>query len=614
MAPTPSVEQLEATLQELEISTEYIDTANALSFMLVLNYQDMERAHALATEALHLCTAQFSDYKKGHAEALINLAMYHGNKPNFQEALRLILQAGTIGNALEDTDVRFKQMRILRFIYALMEDYSAAIEASIARVKLAQEAHNPHEEMRGLESLAYDCYRINEHSQALAYSEKSYALADRLGDEAMRAYNQKNRTYPLRDLGLYDQALEHAQQAYSFYKGQSSRDEAVTLGILGYIHLELEEYERAMAYFQQELEIVKDLDSDYLLAYNQCEIGMVHLATGRTDEAIQWLEDGIQLAESRDLKSTLLDNYPHLVEAYKANQNYAQALAVFEKLAELRSEVNSTKAINHRNALLVVHETEQAQLEAKLQQERAEMLHSQVDDLSYQNAQFQKIDAIKNQLAATASHDLRSPLGTIGLDLYLLQQTTMDNTKAQVYVQRMQSQVEYVDEIISDLLDFSKIEELMSPELASHDIIALIRETLTRFETLRKSKAIRLNQFLPLGPICAMLDAHRFARVLDNLISNAIKYTDAGGEMTVSLLPTSEKIVLTISDTGRGIPADEVSRVFDPLFRASNSHGEQGQGHGLSIVKRIVEEHQGEIVCESTLKVGTVFTIRLPRA
>lgn len=612
MVPTPSVEQLEATLQELEISTEYIDTANELSFMLVLNYQDMERAHALATEALHLCTDQFSDYQKGHAEALISLAMYHGNKPNFQEALRLILQAGAIGNALGDTDVRFKQMRILRFIYALMEDYSAAIEASIARVKLAQEAHNPHEEMRGLESLAYDCYRINEHSQALAYSEKSYALADRLGDEVMRAYNQKNRTYPLRDLGLYDQ--EQAQQAYSFYKGQSSRDEAVTLGILGYIHLELEEYEQAMAYFQQELEIVKVLDSDYLLAYNHCEIGMVHLATGRTEEAIQWLEDGIQLAESRDLKSTLLDNYSHLVEAYKANQNYAQALAVFEKLAELRSEVNSTKAINHRNALLVVHETEQAQLEAKLQQERAEMLHSQVDDLSYQNAQFQKIDAIKNQLAATASHDLRSPLGTIGLDLYLLQQTTMDNTKAQVYVQRMQSQVEYVDEIISDLLDFSKIEELISPELASHDIIALIRETLARFETLRRSKAIRLSQFLPFGPVCAMLDAHRFARVLDNLISNAIKYTGDGGEMTVSLLPTAEKIVLTISDTGRGIPADELSQVFDPLFRASNSHGEQGQGHGLSIVKRIVEEHQGEIVCESTLKVGTVFTIRLPRA
>ena len=612
MDTQPTIESLEAKIQELSISIEYIDVANALSYELFLKHRDTERAHGLATETYGLCTTQFSDYQKGLADALINLAFFQTVKPDMQEALHLILQAGIVADEIEIADVSYRQLRILRFVYVLMDDFNSAIEVNIDRVKLAQKHNNQKEELTALEALVYDCFRVNEYAQALAYSDKALELAKRLDDKPLLAHVHMNRTYSLRKLNLHDQALDHARQAYCFYKGQQSRLESITLGIFGYIHLELEDYEKAMAYFQQELAIVEVLESDYLKAYSHCEIGMAHLAMGHAHEAIRWLESGLKLAESCDSKSTLIDNYPYLIQAHKANQDYEEALKIFEKLADLRAEVNDTRAINHRNRLLVIHETEQAQLEAQLQQERANRLRIEADNLAQQNALFQKINILKDELVATASHDMRNPLTAMNMELGMLQRLTLDNPQAQRYVNRLQKNVTHVTHLIEDLLDFSDIQSKLRPRFVSTDLTALVTEALIRQESGCRAKQIDLQADLPPDPIHLPLDAHQFERVLDNLIGNAVKYTGEGGEVRVSLAVEDGHAVFRVCDTGRGIPADEIPHIFDSRFRASNSGTELGDGHGLAIVQSIIEAHQGTITCESVLGEGTAFIIHLP--
>lgn len=612
MDTQPTIESLEAKIQELSISIEYIDVANALSYELFLKHRDTERAHGLATETYALCTTQFSDYQRGLADALINLAFFQTVKPDMQEALHLILQAGIVADEIEIADVSYRQLRILRFVYVLMDDFNSAIEVNIDRVKLAQKHNNQKEELTALEALVYDCFRVNEYAQALAYSDKALELAKRLDDKPLLAHVHMNRTYSLRKLNLHDQALDHARQAYCFYKGQQSRLESITLGIFGYIHLELEDYEKAMAYFQQELAIVEVLESDYLKAYSHCEIGMAHLAMGHAHEAIRWLESGLKLAESCDSKSTLIDNYPYLIQAHKANQDYEEALKIFEKLADLRAEVNDTRAINHRNRLLVIHETEQAQLEAQLQQERANRLRIEADNLAQQNALFQKINILKDELVATASHDMRNPLTAMNMELGMLQRLTLDNPQAQRYVNRLQKNVTHVTHLIEDLLDFSDIQSKLRPRFVSTDLTALVTEALIRQESGCRAKQIDLQADLPPDPIHLPLDAHQFERVLDNLIGNAVKYTGEGGEVRVSLAVEDGHAVFRVCDTGRGIPADEIPHIFDSRFRASNSGSEPGDGHGLAIVQSIIEAHQGTITCESVLGEGTAFIIHLP--
>lgn len=608
------IEELEAKLHELDVSTDYIDVANALSFELFYTYTDAARAFGLATETYNLCTGEFADYKKGLAEALINLAFYQADLPNLPEALRLILQAGTIADELNNANVSFKQLKIQRFIYALMEDYSSAIAVSFERMKLAQQTENPQEEIAALQALVYDCYSVDEHNRALAYSEQAFVLAERLNDDGARAHIRMYHTYPLRKLGQLDLALQYALEAYSFYQGQTNRDEAISLRIVGQIYLEREEYEKSMASFQQERLLLERLDNPYLAAHNECSIGIVYMARGQIDEAIQWLKSGIEWAESQDSKTLLLENYHYLVQAYKANKDFEQALSVLEKLAELRTEVNNTKTVNQRHVLLVVHETEQARLAARIQQERAEVLRAEAENLAHQNALIKKIDALKDQLVATASHDIRNPLAAMTLELDLLQRITQADPRAQKYVVRLQQNVTHVIHLVEDLHNFSHIQDSIPPELETCNLTKLIDDALLRHRTLARAKSIKLQVSTPVEPVHLLLDAHQIERVLDNLISNGIKYTARSGAITVTLSTTETHVSVAVRDTGRGIPADEIPHIFDSQFRASNSQGETGDGHGLSIVKSIVDNHHGEVVCESRLGEGTTFTVCLPFA
>ena len=611
--PKQTIEQLEAALKELEISTEYIDVANALSYELLRRHRVTEQAYALAKECYALCSGQFSAYRKGLAEALINLALYLTIQSDIQTALRHILLAGTICEELKDIDVLFKQLNIQSFVFSQMANYAEAIAVNLKRVKLAQEQKRPYDELIAYEKLAVHSSQTNEHDQALVYYNKAYAIAQRLDDKKMLAHIQMNRTQPLRFLGQYDLAKQDAEAAYTFYQGQMNSSEAISIGILGYIYLELETYEQAMGYFRQKLEIVEKLNSNYLKAYTYCEIGRVHLAAGRSAKALEWLESGVQLAESHGSNTTLLQAYPYLVQAYKENQEFEKALAIFEKMTKLSSEVSSAKATNHRNALLVMHETEQARLEAKLQQERADRLKARNEHLTFQNALFKKLDTLKDEMMSTASHDIRNPLAAIKLDTDLLTIVTSGNKKADKYLKRLNQSINHMTHLIDDLLDFSNIHQQLQPELEYCDLVKIIKEPLTRYASSIKMKKIDLQVNFPADPIIVELDPHQMDRVFDNLINNAIKYSTKGSVITLALQEAKDKVIFSISDTGRGIPEDEVPNIFKRGFRASNSRGEAGEGSGLAIVYSILSSHQGSIFCDSVEGRGSTFTIHLAK-
>lgn len=121
MQSDQTIDALEAQLKDLPVSIEYIDVANAISYELFLKHRHTERAHRLAMETFDLCTGQFSGYKKGLADALINLAFFQTVKPDMQEALHLILQAGIVADEIEIADVSYRQLRILRFVYGFVQ-------------------------------------------------------------------------------------------------------------------------------------------------------------------------------------------------------------------------------------------------------------------------------------------------------------------------------------------------------------------------------------------------------------------------------------------------------------------------------------------------------------
>lgn len=170
--------------------------------------------------------------------------------------------------------------------------------------------------------------------------------------------------------------------------------------------------------------------------------------------------------------------------------------------------------------------------------------------------------------------------------------------------------------LITDLLDLSRSDAgMLRMELAPVSVSEVTRESVDSVRTVAAQKDIRLELDVADGLVCEG-DAGRLAQGLDNLISNAVRYTPPGGDVWVIAKATAHSVSIEIADTGIGIPDDERHRLFERFFRASSATdaGIPGTGLGLSITRTIVEAHGGTIEACGRLGGGSVFTVALPRS
>jgi signal transduction histidine kinase len=169
--------------------------------------------------------------------------------------------------------------------------------------------------------------------------------------------------------------------------------------------------------------------------------------------------------------------------------------------------------------------------------------------------------------------------------------------------------------ILSDLLDISRIEAgKIQMELRSISPHELVLKQVESLHATARDRGVSLRAQIPPGLPDVMADPERVAHVLANLLSNAIKYTSAGGEVTISAAEENEVVRFLVSDTGRGIPAEFLDRVFDQFFRVPGQEITSGEGLGLTIAREIVEAHGGTMSVESREGKGSVFSFSLKRA
>ena len=238
-----------------------------------------------------------------------------------------------------------------------------------------------------------------------------------------------------------------------------------------------------------------------------------------------------------------------------------------------------------------------------------------LQDISY----LKELDKMKSEFIAMVAHELRSPIATVEQQLtVVLGGMAGDlNEKQDQLMTRARERTRGVLTLINDLLDLSKIEagkmvQYKEP-LNLADVIIRVVEMM---KTDAQAKNIRID-FLPPASISTIqADRSSMEGIFTNLISNAIKYTLAGGSVTIRLEDQDGFVEISVADTGIGIKSDDLPRIFDKFFRVKTSETRQivGTGLGLSIVKSIVDAHMGTISVESTEGKGTTFSILLPKA
>ena len=258
-------------------------------------------------------------------------------------------------------------------------------------------------------------------------------------------------------------------------------------------------------------------------------------------------------------------------------------------------------------AIALVYVVWQAQL-------RKIHLRNELKMKQFETGKLQELDQLKSRFFANISHEIRTPLTLILSPLEQLLSETSKETRKK-YLQIMHRNSQQLLRMINQLLDFSKLEAgRMFLKAKEENLIPLLRGITYSFSSLAERKQISLTFRCDQDTIPAMVDRDKLEKIMTNLLSNAFKFTDNGGKISVllSLVSYDQRIEIQVKDTGKGIAAKDLDHIFDRYYQAHEEDGQAGTGIGLALVKELVEIHHGRISVQSETGKGSSFIIHLP--
>jgi two-component system, sensor histidine kinase and response regulator len=249
------------------------------------------------------------------------------------------------------------------------------------------------------------------------------------------------------------------------------------------------------------------------------------------------------------------------------------------------------------------------------QVEAQNALTRQGQQLSPTNERLRELDGLKDDFLGLVSHELRTPLTSIIGYARLLRDQRTSNLNTDQFAEVIQKNAHRLLRLVEDLLFLSQNQPgELAVELRSADLAGIAASVVEEMRPEARRKHIDLAFTAAAVPRLAV-DPARMAQLLGNLISNAVKFTPDGGRVEVSLGTDEDQAVLSVADTGVGIPAADQERIFERFFRTAIATRQviPGTGLGLAIAKDIVDAHHGTIAVESAEGRGSTFRIRIPR-
>ncbi len=223
------------------------------------------------------------------------------------------------------------------------------------------------------------------------------------------------------------------------------------------------------------------------------------------------------------------------------------------------------------------------------------------------------LDRMKRDWLSTVSHELRTPLTVInGMGRMLEDQwATLDEDTRVDFLSRINANAMTLDRVIAQLLDFSRLDSgQLHPEMTRIDLSSLLMTVVDRLRTLFREHVLEVD----VAPgLFAIADPGLIERIIENLLSNAAKYTPAGTRVSVGAHPVEDDVVVSVSDEGPGIPANELARIGERFFRGGDvmTRTTRGTGLGLAVVSEILQKHGSRLDVQSEVGIGSVFSFRL---
>ena len=244
--------------------------------------------------------------------------------------------------------------------------------------------------------------------------------------------------------------------------------------------------------------------------------------------------------------------------------------------------------------------------------EKLDYLDVMIMDFNKMVEELGSIETLKTDFFSNVSHEIKTPLAVIQNNAELLQKRNLTEEQMQECTETILHATKRLSSLITNMLKLNKLEkQTIKPVPKKYDLCAQLCECALQFEHVWEEKGIELEADLEERAVIEG-DEGLLELVWTNLISNAIKFTSAGGTITITQTSDEKKVTVSVRDTGCGMDEETRKRVFEKFYQGDTSHATEGNGLGLALVKRILQLSDGSISVKSKVGEGTVFTVELP--
>ena len=571
--------------------------------------------------------------------------------------------AEIIAESIEYKEGKSHSYNLLGSKYLDFGDHETANTYYLKALRIEEELGNDRGIANLLNNLSLIYVEQEQYSIAAEYLEKSINTWQRLDEDHQSLISINNLGVIHRRQGNYKEALDYfwetAKRSIQPEEPDSLSYIIATLNI-GNTYRNMGNYSRAKIHLDTALEFLNRHEITSHLVYTNIVMGRLYHDTGKPEKAIEITEKGLRLAESEQMLESIKEAHELLAIIYEGIEKFDYAYRHYQlfhkhsdslrtmqsgtKISELQQQFNVEQKDREIEILSQEAKLREANL-VKMNQMRSyltagviilfivtallyssnrtrkrnnQSLEKQRRQIEENNKKLSNLNAEKDEFLSIAAHDLRNPLSSINLAVDMIDsEETTDKNTIREYTDLIKISSNRMIALINDVLKIHTIGPQDLESSTNHvDINPLIDESLQHFNEPARSKSIRIRTVLNRSNDPVVGDSDNILRILDNLISNAIKYSPKHSSVIISTKQTGEKIQISVRDQGPGISDSDKEKLFKKFSKLQSkpTGNETSTGLGLYIVKKICDSMGGSVRCESEPGCGATFIVELPAA
>lgn len=597
-----------------------------------------------------LALAEENEYNLGIGDASYSLGVIHNIRGDNSEALTYSLKAKEFYEKDGNRSRVSEALNQIGIVYDYMGLYSDALDNYHKAREIAIEIKDVDGEILILNNLGVVHDKLNNTEEAKAYYEEALEKSGIFEYREDEATLLNNLSY------IYLEQADTLRAKQALWKSISISKEVNTpcfeiypLDGIGALYVAQNQLDSAQFYIDRAIAIGTTCEDVGILTSSLKSQGILYQKQGKYTSALTSFNRSLEIAKKAGLSSDEKAALKALYQFQKDRGSRSEALVYLERYQQLSDSLLETNNIEKANQLAAEYEFRKQVETIKAEQLASEMaleeeIEAQRKERFYiflalillalllltmwrsfylirkQNKKLRWLNEEKNTLMGVVAHDLRSPLNMIKglMQLVVGVKTATEEDDSDKYLHLIRMSTQKMADMIDKVLDISAIENMkVNLDMSRENLTKLLEKSSENFEIVAAKKDIKIEQQYDINAdYFAEVDANYFEQIMDNLISNGIKFSDPGKKLFIDLKSEAGYQLVSVKDEGPGIGEEEQKSLFNRFktLAAKPTSDEKSTGLGLSIVKKFVAAMDGEIFCESELGKGTTFHLKFKEA